>query len=144
MDISSSHLENEGEIESLRIHISSDDASTDEDDPKIELDDEEEFDDKEDNGSLYEIIDGNGKVEEPKSGSTFSSLEEVVSYYRKYAKQIGFAVIRRGIKKKARQDQANTSQHLLPSGIDDQHDCIICTQVDLRWILFVIPLPLSQ
>jgi hypothetical protein len=68
------------------------------------LDDEEEFDDKEDNGSLYEIIDGDGKVEEPTSESKFSSLEEVISYYRKYAKQIGFVVIRRGIKKKGNRD----------------------------------------
>ncbi|XP_062147885.1 protein FAR-RED IMPAIRED RESPONSE 1-like [Alnus glutinosa] len=40
----------------------------------------------------------------PTSGSTFSSLEEVVFYYRQYAKQTSFAVIRRGIKKKGNRD----------------------------------------
>jgi len=39
-----------------------------------------ELDDEEDNDPLYEIIDRDGKVEEPKSGSTSSSLEEVISW----------------------------------------------------------------
>jgi hypothetical protein len=43
---------------------------------------------------------GDDKVEEPKESMTFGSLGNVCSYYKKYAKQDGFAVIKRGIKKR--------------------------------------------
>jgi hypothetical protein len=52
-----------------------------------------------DNGTLNDMIDDDDKVEEPKVSMTFSSLETVIAYYKKYAKQTGFAVIKRGIKK---------------------------------------------
>jgi hypothetical protein len=60
---------------------------------------EEEFDDNEDNIVLSEMIDGDDKVEEPQNSMSFSSHEEVISYYNKYAKQVGFGVLRRMIKK---------------------------------------------
>jgi hypothetical protein len=43
----------------------------------------------------YMLIDGDENVEEPKRGVTFSSIEELSLYYRRYAKQEGFAVVRK-------------------------------------------------
>ncbi|XP_062161880.1 protein FAR-RED IMPAIRED RESPONSE 1-like [Alnus glutinosa] len=39
------------------------------------------------------------KVEEPKASMTFSSIEEVCSYYRRYAKQAGFGIAHRSSRK---------------------------------------------
>jgi hypothetical protein len=50
---------------------------------------------------LLQMIDRDEKVEEPKPSMTFSSLEEVCSYYRKFASQVGFGVQRRTTKKKS-------------------------------------------
>jgi hypothetical protein len=58
-----------------------------------------EMDDKEDTDAQYKIIDGDEKVEEPKELMVFSSEEEVCLYYRTYAKQVGFGVVKRGKKK---------------------------------------------
>ncbi|GLT54152.1 hypothetical protein SLA2020_273750 [Shorea laevis] len=46
------------------------------------------------------LVGGDEKVEEPKESMTFGSLDDVCSYYRKYAKQDGFGVVKRGIKKR--------------------------------------------
>ncbi|XP_059461771.1 protein FAR1-RELATED SEQUENCE 5-like [Corylus avellana] len=79
MDISSSRLDNEGEVESLCTRIPNDD--TDKEDMLV-LYSEEEFDDNEDNVELPEMIDRNDEVEEPQKSMTFSSHEEVISYYK--------------------------------------------------------------
>ncbi|XP_059444592.1 protein FAR1-RELATED SEQUENCE 5-like isoform X2 [Corylus avellana] len=112
MDISSSRLDNEGKVESLYMRIPNDDALTEQDCPQTGVDkevekpkesmmlcSEEESDDNEDNVLLSKMIDGDEKVEPPKKSMTFSSHEEVISYYKKYAKQVGFGVSRRMIKK---------------------------------------------
>jgi predicted secreted hydrolase len=41
------------------------------------------------------LIDGVEKVEEPKEGMTFKSLEELASHYRSYAKQQDFGVVQK-------------------------------------------------
>lgn len=61
--------------------------------------DKEELDDRADNGTLNNIIDNDDKVEEPTVLMTFSSLKTVIAYYKKYAKQTGFTVVKIGIKK---------------------------------------------
>ena len=61
---------------------------------------EEEFDDNEDNVVLSEMIDGDDKVEEPQNSMSFSSHEEVISYYKTYARQVSFGVLKRVIKKR--------------------------------------------
>jgi hypothetical protein len=96
MDISSSRLDNEGEVESLYTCISNDDADKED---MLVLCSEEEFDDNKDNVVLSEMIDRDDKVEEPQNSMSFSSHEKVISYYKKYAKQVGFGVLRRMIKK---------------------------------------------
>jgi hypothetical protein len=96
MDISSSRLDNEGKAESLYTCISNDDADKED---MLVLCSEEELDDNEDNFVLSKMIDGDDKVEEPQNSMSFSSHEEVISYYKKYAKQVGFGVLRRMIKK---------------------------------------------
>jgi hypothetical protein len=58
---------------------------------------DKELIDKEENAVLHMVKD-NEKVEEPEEFMTFSSLE-VCSYYRKYAKQAGFGVIKRSSRK---------------------------------------------
>jgi len=57
------------------------------------------LDDNEDNEPLYEMIDGNDKVEEPKEFMMFDSLKGVEDYYRKYGQQAGFGVVKRTEKK---------------------------------------------
>jgi hypothetical protein len=47
----------------------------------------------------YKLVDVIEKVEAPKEGMVFSSIEEVTLYYRSYGKQEGFAVVQRKIKK---------------------------------------------
>jgi hypothetical protein len=49
--------------------------------------------------SKAKLIDGDKVVEEPKNGMLFGSIEEVLDYYRNYAKQVGFAVIQKKKKK---------------------------------------------
>jgi hypothetical protein len=80
----------------LYTHIPNDDADKED---MLVLCSEEEFDDNEDNVVLPEMIDGDEKVEEPQNLMTFSSHEEVISYYKKYARQVGFGVLRRMIRK---------------------------------------------
>ena len=63
------------------------------------MDDKEELDDRADNDTLNDMIDEDDKVEEPKISMTFTSKETVIAYYKKYAKQTVFVVIKRGIKK---------------------------------------------
>ncbi|XP_059431570.1 protein FAR1-RELATED SEQUENCE 5-like [Corylus avellana] len=94
MDISSSRLDNEGKVESLYTHIPNDDADKED---MLVLCSEEEFDDNDGNVVLPEMIDGDDKVEEPQNLMTFSS-HEVISYYKKNARQVGFGVLRRMIR----------------------------------------------
>jgi hypothetical protein len=54
-----------------------------------------ELDDKEDNDLHYDQ-----NVKEPKYGMRFSSEPELSLYYKQYARQVGFGVIHKGIKKK--------------------------------------------
>jgi hypothetical protein len=54
-----------------------------------------EWDVMEDTNAQYKIIDGNEKVEEPKELMVFSLEEGVCLYYRTYAKQAGFSVVKR-------------------------------------------------
>lgn len=61
---------------------------------------EEELNDNEDNVVLLEMINGDEKVEEPKTSMIFTSLDEAISYYRKFAKQSGFGVLTRTTKNK--------------------------------------------
>ena len=96
MDFSSSRLDNEGEVESLYTCIPNDDVDKKD---MLVLCSKEEFDDNEGNVVLSEIINGDEKVEELQNSMTFSSHEEVISYYKKYAKQVGFDTLRRMIKK---------------------------------------------
>jgi hypothetical protein len=56
-------------------------------------------DDKINNDALYEMADEEDKIKEPDTSMMFSSWEELHSYYKKYAKRAGFAVVKRGIKK---------------------------------------------
>jgi hypothetical protein len=49
--------------------------------------------DKEENVVLPVVLKDDEKIEEPKSSMTFSSIEEVCSYYMRYAKQIGFGIV---------------------------------------------------
>ncbi|XP_059429206.1 protein FAR1-RELATED SEQUENCE 5-like [Corylus avellana] len=60
---------------------------------------DEELDDEEKKVVQYKMIDGDENVEEPKKEMTFSSAEEVRTYYRKYGKQLGFGVLRRCLKR---------------------------------------------
>jgi len=60
---------------------------------------DEELNNEEDNVVLLKMIDGDEKVEEPKPSMTFTSVEEVRTYYRKFAKQAGFGVLTRTTKK---------------------------------------------
>jgi hypothetical protein len=53
---------------------------------------DEELNDEEENVVLPVVLKDDEKVEEPKESMTFSSLDEVCSYYRKYAKQAGFGI----------------------------------------------------
>ncbi|XP_059461860.1 protein FAR1-RELATED SEQUENCE 5-like [Corylus avellana] len=75
MDISSSRLDNEGEVKSLYTHIPNDDADKED---MLVLCSEEELDDNDDNVVLLEMIDGDDK---------------------KYVRQVGFGVLRRMIRK---------------------------------------------
>jgi len=54
-----------------------------------------DVDDDEDNDGPEKIILENQMVEEPKIGMIFDSEEEVLSYYKQYAKQVGFGVTKR-------------------------------------------------
>jgi hypothetical protein len=47
------------------------------------------------------LIDGVEKLEEPKEGMKFNSLDELASHYRTYAKQQGFGVVQKNKKKDA-------------------------------------------
>jgi hypothetical protein len=49
--------------------------------------------------SKAKLIDGDKVVEEPKNSMLFGSMEEVIDYYRNYAKQAGFGVIQKKKKK---------------------------------------------
>jgi hypothetical protein len=60
---------------------------------------DEELNNKEDNVVLLKMINGDEKVEEPKPFMTFTSEEEVRTYYRKFAKQAGFGELTRNTKK---------------------------------------------
>jgi hypothetical protein len=61
---------------------------------------DEELNDEEENVVLPVLLKDDEKVEEPKESMTFSSLDKVCSYYRKYAKQAGFGVAQRSSRKK--------------------------------------------
>ncbi|XP_062171073.1 protein FAR1-RELATED SEQUENCE 5-like [Alnus glutinosa] len=61
---------------------------------------DEELNDEEENVVLLVVLKDDEKVEEPKESMTFSSLDEVCSYYRKYAKQAGFGIAQRSSRKK--------------------------------------------
>jgi hypothetical protein len=61
---------------------------------------DEELNDEEENVVLPVVLKDDEKVEEPKESMTFSSLDEVCSYYRKYAKQAGFGISQRSSRKK--------------------------------------------
>jgi hypothetical protein len=93
MDISSSCLANDDVDKEM---LANDDADKED---MLVLCSEEEFDDNEDNVVLPEMIDEDDKVEEPRKLMIFSSHEEVISYYKKYARQVGFGVLRRMIRK---------------------------------------------
>jgi hypothetical protein len=49
--------------------------------------------------SKAKLIDGDKVVEEPKNSMLFGSMEEVIDYYRNYAKQAGFGVTQKKKKK---------------------------------------------
>jgi len=129
------------------------------------------LDDKEDNEPQYKMIDLNDKVEKPKELMMFDSLEEVEEYYRKYGQQVGFGVVKRTGKKGKdgsrryitlaciRQGKPNKGKDdctkAVPKIIRTQCKARICatlsadgkwfsSQVDIGWILSVVPLPLSQ
>jgi hypothetical protein len=55
------------------------------------------------------LIDGDKLVEEPKNGMLFGSIEEVLDYYRNYAKQVGFGVIQKKKKKSMKIEMYITS-----------------------------------
>ncbi|XP_062163770.1 putative UPF0481 protein At3g02645 [Alnus glutinosa] len=61
---------------------------------------DEELNDEEENVVLPVVLKDDEKVEEPKASMTFSSIEEVCSYYKKYAKQAGFGLAHRSSRKK--------------------------------------------
>jgi hypothetical protein len=61
---------------------------------------EEELNDEEENVVLPVVLKDDEKVEEPKASMTFSSIEEVCSYYWRYAKQVGFGIAHRSSRKK--------------------------------------------
>jgi hypothetical protein len=51
---------------------------------------DEKLNNEEDSVVLLKMIDGDEKVEEPKPSMTFTSVDEVRTYYRKIAKQARF------------------------------------------------------
>ncbi|XP_059451023.1 protein FAR1-RELATED SEQUENCE 5-like [Corylus avellana] len=65
----------------------------------IDVDDSEDSDnednDNENSDGLEEIIHGNQMVGEPRVDMMFDSEEEVIAYYKQYAKPVGFGVTRR-------------------------------------------------
>jgi len=61
-----------------------------------------ESEDNDDNCKFdLKLIDGVEKLEEPKEGMIFNSLDELASHYRTYAKQQGFGVVQKNKKKNA-------------------------------------------
>jgi hypothetical protein len=60
---------------------------------------DEELNNEDDSVVLVKMIDGDEKVEKPKSLMTFTLVEEVRTYYRKFAKQASFGVLTRTTKK---------------------------------------------
>jgi hypothetical protein len=112
---------------------------------------DEELNDNEDNVVLLEMIDGDEKVEEPKTSMTFTSLDEVISYYRKVAKQSGFGGLTRTKKKTIQprykvltcscegRDRTNTSNVAKPTPTTIRTGCHarICASacVDGTWFL---------
>jgi hypothetical protein len=60
---------------------------------------DEELNDEEENVALPVVLKDDEKVEKPKASMTFSSIEEVCSYYRRYAKQAGFGIVHRSSRK---------------------------------------------
>ncbi|XP_062149808.1 protein FAR-RED IMPAIRED RESPONSE 1-like [Alnus glutinosa] len=61
---------------------------------------EEELNDEEENVVLPVVLKDDEKVEEPKASMIFSSLDEICSYHRKYAKQADFGIAHRSSRKK--------------------------------------------
>jgi hypothetical protein len=61
---------------------------------------DEELNDEEENVVLPVVLKVDEKVEEPKASMTFSLIEEVCSYYRRYAKQVRFGIAHRSLRKK--------------------------------------------
>jgi hypothetical protein len=60
--------------------------------------------DNKDNTCEYKLLDGDEFVEEPMRGMTFNSIEELILYYKKYAKKEGFGVV---IKKATKNDSGH-------------------------------------
>ncbi|XP_062164654.1 protein FAR1-RELATED SEQUENCE 5-like [Alnus glutinosa] len=104
MDSSSSRLDNEGEFDDDLTH--QDDRQNDMGEKFEKSKDlmtfisDEELNDEEENVVLPVVLKDDEKVEEPKESMTFSSLDEVCSYYRKYAKSAGFGIAQRSSRKK--------------------------------------------
>ncbi|XP_062164895.1 protein FAR1-RELATED SEQUENCE 5-like [Alnus glutinosa] len=104
MDSSSSRLDNDGEFDDDLTH--QDDRQNDMGEKFEKSKDlmtfisDEELNDEEENVVLPVVLKDDEKVEEPKESMTFSSLDEVCSYYRKYAKQAGFGIAQRSSRKK--------------------------------------------
>jgi hypothetical protein len=66
---------------------------------------DEESDDNEDKCN-WKLLDEDENVEQPKKGMTFSSMEELKSYYRRFGKKRGFGVIQ----KKAYKDKISKKE----------------------------------
>lgn len=54
--------------------------------------------------SKHKLIDEEKNVKEPKEGMLFGSTEELLEYYRNYAKQEGFGVVQKKKKKYENED----------------------------------------
>lgn len=60
---------------------------------------DEELNNEEENVVLLVVLKDDEKVEKPKASMTFSSIEKVCSYYRRYVKQSGFGIADRSSRK---------------------------------------------
>jgi hypothetical protein len=59
--------------------------------------------------SKHKLIDEDKNVKEPKDGMLFGFIEELLEYYRNYAKQEGFGVVQKKKKKSMKMEMYITS-----------------------------------
>jgi cell fate (sporulation/competence/biofilm development) regulator YmcA (YheA/YmcA/DUF963 family) len=76
------------------------------------------------------LIDGVEKLEEPKEGMKFYSLDELASHYRTYAKQQGFGVVQKNKKKMQAGIHITSPYHVLAKAIENLAQVSLFKQVE--------------